>query len=82
MKVLKNETDYISWMFDNYFQLSKATVSPLMSDAEIREVLNELHAESFPCIGYLTLSSSGCMPEVNYISREMVSEWAVELDIN
>ena len=56
MKVLKNETDYISWMFDNYFQLSKATVSPLMSDAEIREVLNELHPESFPCIGYLTLS--------------------------
>ena len=82
MKVLKNETDYISWMFDNYFQLSKATVSPLMSDAEMREVLNELHPASFPCIAYLTLSSSGCMHEVNYISREMVSEWAVELDIN
>ncbi|KQN52820.1 MULTISPECIES: hypothetical protein [Rahnella] len=82
MKVLKNETDYITWMFDNYFQLSKATVSPLMSDGEIKEVLTELHPESFPCIGYLTFSSTGCNCEVNYISRDMVSEWAVELDIH
>ena len=82
MKVLKNETDYISWMFDNYFQLSKATVSPLMSDGEIKEVLTELHPESFPYIGYLTFSSTGCNCEVNYISRDMVSEWAVELDIH
>jgi len=81
MKVLKNETDYISWMFDNYFQMSKATVSPLMNDTEIREVLNELHPASFPCIGYFSFSSSGCISGVNYISRDMVTEWAVELDI-
>jgi len=81
MRVLKSETDYISWMFEDYFRLSDTAVSPLMSDAEIKEALNELHPTSFPCIGYLVSTANGCISNVNYISKDMVSEWVVELNI-
>lgn len=81
MRVLKSETDYISWMFEDYFRLSEAAVSPLMSDAEIEEALNELHPKSFPCIGYFVSTASGCIYDVNYISKDMLSEWVLELNI-
>jgi hypothetical protein len=81
MRVLRSERDYISWMFEDYFRFSDAPISPLMSDEEIQQALVELHPDSFPCIGYLTSSSSGCIYEVNYISPDTVSAWATELNV-
>ena len=81
MRVLTCEKDYISWMFDEYFCLSDSPVSPLMSDKEIEEALIELHPQSFPCIGYLITSSTGCILSVNYISKDTVSAWAKALNI-
>lgn len=81
MKVLRSETDYISWMFEDYFRFSDSTFSPLMSEQDIKEALVELRPVSFPCIGFFVSSPNGCITGVNYISREMVSEWATELEI-
>jgi hypothetical protein len=81
MKILTSEMDYISWMFEEYFRFSDTTVSPLMSEQDIQEALEELHPESFPCIGFLVSSPDGSISDVNYISREMVSDWATALNI-
>jgi hypothetical protein len=78
MKLLKNESQFRIWIFEDFF--GSDDIKNILNDSELEDEIKALMPDSFPCLAYITSGNTifepGCP---KFVSCKQVNDWASEM---
>lgn len=78
MKLLKNESQFRKWIFEDFF--GSDDIKNILSANELEAEIVALMPDYFPCLAYVTSGNTIFEPgSPQFVSCKQVNDWASEM---